>query len=246
MESLTRLPATSAPSTFLTASLGCDGADPPACRRHAPTEGSVTVGAAPNTWTTGGQNGGWPAISAGSANYNSWIIDGNIGLNGGTGAKQLSLPFVSGTSGNPNSPQPYEIVRTAAAAESCLLLCWALLASTTKLPIRVLLVDDPKELPGGANDANNIRLANYNDPDNGVDYSHGVTASVPAGLPALGAGRKYNTYFATASSGIADPSNWNNAAIARPRRLADRSALPAPGYHPVRSLRRQPGPLHGA
>ncbi len=80
--------------------------------------------------------------------------------------------------------------------------------------IRVLLVDDPRELPGGANDANNIRLANYRDPDNLVDYSHGVTASVPAGLPALGAGRFYNTYFATAASGVADPSNWTTAAVA--------------------------------
>jgi hypothetical protein len=197
-----------------TASLGCDGLQP-ACRPMAAAEGSVTVNAAPNTWTTGGQNGLWPGISAGSANYNSWVIDGNIGLKGGTGAKQLSLPFVSGTSGNSVSPQPYEIVRRPPPGE----LPTSLLGAArlyNEASIRVLLVDDPKELPGGANDANNIRLANYNDADNVVDYSHGVTASVPAGLPVLGTGGKYNTYFATASSGIADPTNWNNAAVALP------------------------------
>jgi hypothetical protein len=197
-----------------TAAQGCDGAQP-ACRAMLATEDSVTVGAAPNTWTTAGQNAGWPAISAGSANYNSWIIDGNIGLKGGTGAKQLSLPFVSGTSGNSKSPQPYEIVRRPPAGESPTSLLGAA-RLYNEASIRVLLVDDPKELPGGAADINNIRLANYNDPDNGVDYSHGVTASVPAGLPVLGTGGKYNTYFATANSGIADPSTWTTAAVAVP------------------------------
>jgi hypothetical protein len=192
-----------------TAAQGCDNAQP-ACRPMLPAEDSVTVGAAPNTWTTTGQNAGWPAISAGGANYNSWIIDGNIGLKGGTGAKQLSLPFVTGTSGNPVSPQPYEIVRRPPAGE----LPTSLLGAArlyNEASIRVLLVDDPKELPGGANDVNNIRLANYNDADNGVDYSHGVIAGVPAIMPALGAGRNYTTYFATASSGIADPTNWVNS-----------------------------------
>lgn len=198
-----------------TTSQGCDGTNPPvtACRPMASTEGSVTVGAAANTWTTGGQNGGWPAISAGSANYNSWIIDGNIGLKGGTGAKQLSLPFVNGTAGSSASPQPYEIVRRPPAGE----LPTSLLGAArlyNEASIRVLLADDPKELPGGASDVNNIRLANYNDPDNGIDYSHGVVAGVPAAMPALASGHSYTTYFATASSGIADPSNWTSAATA--------------------------------
>ncbi len=192
-----------------TTSQGCDGANPPvsSCRPMAATEGSVTPNAAPATWTTAGQNGGWPAISAGSANYNSWIIDGNVGLAGGTGAKQLSLPFVNGTAGNSTSPQAYEIVRRPPAGESPTSLLGAA-RLYNEASIRVLLVDDPKELPGGASDANNIRLSNYKDADNGVDYSHGVTASVPAGLPALASGHFYNTYFATASSGVPDPTNW--------------------------------------
>ncbi|MFZ0286412.1 MAG: hypothetical protein WAL32_14375, partial [Terriglobales bacterium] len=187
-----------------TAAQGCDGGKP-ACRAMAATEGSVTVNAAPATWTTGGQNANWPTISTGT--YNSYIIDGNQGLVGGTGAKQLSLPFVSGTSNNPNSPQPYEIVRKPPAGESPTSLLGAA-RLYNEASIRVMLTDDPAELPGGAADSNNIRLANYSDPDNGVDYSHGVAASVPAGLPGLASGGTYNTYFATASSGVADPTNW--------------------------------------
>src|SRR5580704_2367187 len=164
-----------------TAPQGCDGAQP-ACRAMLATEGSVTVGAAPATWTTSGQNNNWPNISAGSANYNSWIIDGNQGLAGGTGATLLSLPFVNGTSGNSTSPQPFEIVRKPPAGE----LSTSLLGAArlyNEASIRVLLVDDPSELTGGATDVNNIRLANYKDPDNGVDYSHGVIAGVPTGTP---------------------------------------------------------------
>ncbi|HLW88286.1 MAG TPA: hypothetical protein VKR57_07310 [Terriglobales bacterium] len=192
-----------------TAAQGCDGLQP-ACRAMAATEGSVTVGAAPATWTTGGQNGGWMTISTGTADYNSWIIDANQGLAGGTGAKQLSLPFVSGTANNSASPQPYEIVRKPPAGE----LNTSLLGAArlyNEASIRVMLVDDPAELPGGATDTNNIRLANYKDPDNGVDYSHGVVAGVPAAMPGLGAGNNYTTYFATASSGVADPTNWIQA-----------------------------------
>jgi hypothetical protein len=186
---------------------GCDGAQP-GCRNMAPTEDSVTPNAAPNTWTTGGQNGAWLGISTGT--YNSWIIDGNQGLAGGTGAKQLSLPFVSGASGNPNGPQPYEIVRKPPAGESPTSLLGAS-RLYNEASIRVMLVDDPAELPGGAADVNNIRLSNYKDPDNGVDLSHGVIASVPGGLPGLVSGGKRTTYFATASSGVADPTLWTNA-----------------------------------
>ncbi len=195
-----------------TTSQGCDAVTPPValCRPMLQTEGSVTVAAAPNTWTVSGQNGGWPGISAGSANYNSWIIDGNVGLLGGTGAKQLSLPFVNGTSGSPNGPQPFEILRRPPAGESATSLLGAA-RLYNEASIRVLLADDPKELPGGANDSQNIRLANYKDPDNGIDYSHGVVAGVPAAMPVLAGGHSYTTYFATASSGIPDTANWNNS-----------------------------------
>jgi hypothetical protein len=190
-----------------TAAQGCDLPAQPACRAMLATEGSVTVGAAANTWTTSGQNGGWPAISAGGANYNSWIIDGNQGLTGGTGAKQLSLPFVTGTSNNSTSPQPFEIVRKPPAGEAPTSLLGAA-RLYNEASIRVMLVDDPAELTGGATDPQNIRLSNYKDPDNGVDYSHGVPSVVPATMPGLPSGHSYTTYFATASSGIPDPTNW--------------------------------------
>jgi hypothetical protein len=190
-----------------TAAQGCDGAQP-ACRAMAAAEGSVTIGAAPATWTTGGQNGGWQAISTGT--YNSYIVDGNQGLAGGTGAKQLTLPFVNGTGLASASPQAFEIVRRPPPGESPTSLLGAA-RLYNEASIRVLLSDDPADLPGGAADANNVRLANYNDPDNGLDYSHGVAASTPPGFPALASGGTYNTYFATASSGIPDPTNWNNS-----------------------------------
>ena len=70
---------------ILTAALGCNPPQP-ACRAMAQTEGSVVGG------PTSAQNPNWnPTISVGD--YNSWIIDGNYGKPGGTGATQLSLPF---------------------------------------------------------------------------------------------------------------------------------------------------------
>jgi Tfp pilus assembly protein PilX len=72
---------------ILTTSLGCPGGLP-GCRAIAQTEGSVTGG------PISGQNAPWnPTISI--QDYNSWIIDGNYGSPGGTGAVQLSLPFIN-------------------------------------------------------------------------------------------------------------------------------------------------------
>ncbi len=87
-----------------TASGGC-GSGLPACRILSTTapyrEGSVTGN------PSSGQNPNWKTISTGSApsGYNGWLTDGNYGNTGGTGVKQLSLPFVSG------SAKPYEIIR---------------------------------------------------------------------------------------------------------------------------------------
>jgi len=195
---------------------GCDGAAPPACRdmgadNNNPTdESSVTVGAAAATWTTSGQNGNWPGISAGT--YNTMIIDGNYGNKGGTGAKQLTLPFVSGTGNAATNPQAYEIVRRPPAGESTTSLLGAA-RLYNEAQIRVLLVDDPAELPCeaapcGAGDPQNIRLANISDPDNGVDYSHGVNQT---NLAKLGDGGFQTMYFATANSAIPNaPSYWTN------------------------------------
>lgn len=194
-----------------TASQGCDGGRP-ACRNMGvdlnnwTNEGSVTVGAAGNTWTTGGQNAGWPSVSVGT--YHGWIADGNYGLSGGTGAKQLSLPFVSGTGNAANGPQAFEIIRRPPPGE----LSTSLLGSArlyNNAAIRVLLSDTPADLPGGTTDAQNIRLANFNDPTNGVNNQFGVwPTSVPTGTPPLGGGDSYSMYFATATTAVPDPTNW--------------------------------------
>ena len=178
-----------------TAAQGCDGARP-ACRALGLTEGSVTgAGGKP---PQSGQNGLWPTISL--SDYNSKVVDGNYGNSGGTGAKNLSLPFVNGTA------FPYEIIRRPPAGENP---GSALGASReyNMAQIRVLLVDDPAELPGGAADANNVRLANV-----AGSNQFGIATSVPAGLPVLPAGSTYNTYFATGSSAIPDETPCNNAA----------------------------------
>ena len=71
----------------------------------------------------------------------------------GTGAKKLSLPFVNGTN------FPYEIIRRPPVGESAT----SSLGQSREYnmaQIRVLLSDDPADLPGGSGDANNVRLAN--------------------------------------------------------------------------------------
>jgi hypothetical protein len=174
-----------------TASQGCDGTKP-ACRSIAQTEGSV-VGAGGNP-PGSAQNSNWPNVSL--STYNGIIIDGNYGQSGGTGAKSLSLPFVTGTN------FPYQIIRRPPAGEG---VTSALGQSRlyNQAQIRVLISDDPNDLPGGAADTtNNIRLANLG------PYVNGVPASVKAGLPGLGGAAQYTTYFATASTATPDPSAW--------------------------------------
>jgi len=161
-----------------------------------------------------------PAATAGSGYYsafNTWsntttqdqFINNNYYVTGvntppGTGANKLSLPFVNGTN------FPYEIIRRPPAGES----------ATSQLgqsreynmaQIHVLLSDDPADLPGGAADKYNVRLANVTQTTgNTVVTPWGVTMAagnyVPAtfGTPAAGT---YNLYFATASNSVPIPFN---------------------------------------
>ena len=194
---------------ILTASKGCNP-PLPACRAMAQNEGSVIGG------PTSAQNPNWnPTISVGD--YNSYIIDGNYGKPGGTGAVQLSLPFINNALGFAGQPQPFEIIRRPPPGE---VSTSALGASRlyNEAEIRVLLSDTPNDLPcgnpsgpppcGGSVDAQNIRLANFNDASNGVNYQYGVAATPVAGLPALVTGGTYNTYFATASTAVPNPTTW--------------------------------------
>jgi hypothetical protein len=176
---------------------GCNGTRPPSCRALAPSEGSVT-GAGGNP-PQSSQNGSWPTLSNGT--YNSMLIDGNYGNAGGTGAKKLSMPFVNGTL------FPYEIIRRPPTGESP---TSGLGASReyNLAQIRVLLSDDPAELPGGAADANNVRLANIGGATPSNKY--GIPTSTPAGLPVLVAGSTYNTYFAAASNANPDSTSCGN------------------------------------
>lgn len=214
---------------ILRAAGGCDGGRP-ACRNMGadtgnPTnEGSILPNINPTNWTTTGQNTNWQFISVND--YGSWIITGNYGKSGvnngvpagggPTGATQINLPFVGGTGVTQTSPQPFEIIRRPAAGES----------STSPLgsarlyneaTIRVLLSDSPEQLPHpgyatGASDPNNVRLSNFNDANNGVNYSEGVPTSWNAGIAGLLAltdGGSYTTYFATGSTAVPDPTNWS-------------------------------------
>ena len=129
-----------------TAPNGCDGAQP-ACRNLASTEGSLvgTLGSA--------QNPNWTAIS--QTTYNGLII------NGRTGAKNLQLPFVQG------GVQPIEIIRRPQAGE----LPTSAVGQSREYnlaQIRVLLDDNPANLPGGAGDPQNVFL------DNVGPYAAGV------------------------------------------------------------------------
>jgi len=194
---------------ILTTSLGCPGALP-GCRPLAQNEGSVVGGPA------SGQNAAWPALSGGT--YATWIIDGNYGKPGGTGAQLLSLSFINNAIGAAAQPQPFEIIRRPPQNEN----------PTTPLgasrlyneaEIRVLLSDDPADLPcgdpsgpppcGGRADANNIRLTNPSVA--GAAYQYGIAASVPPGLPVLASGGSYNTYFAQGTTAYPDTSTWTNA-----------------------------------
>ena len=178
-----------------TTAKGCDGTKP-ACRALGLSEGSVT-GAGGNP-PQSSQNSGWGTLSG--TTYNSQIVDGDYGSNKyGTGAKKLSMPFVNGTS------FPYEIIRRPVASDSVAL---SQSREANLAQIRVLLSDDPADLPGGAGDANNIRLANVGGATPSNQY--GIPTSFPAALPALGAGSTYNTYFAAASNASPDETGCNN------------------------------------
>src|SRR5580658_3894445 len=162
---------------------GCDLPLQSACRSITATEGSVT-GAGGDPPASGPTTGppSWQTISLGTSYFNGFLIDGDYGNTVlGTGATDLTLPFVNGTTGTSTGPQPFEIIRRPPAGESA---TGALGASRlyNEAEIRVLLSDTPADLPGGVGDANNIRLAN---PNIAGPYQYGIPTSVPAGLPAL-------------------------------------------------------------
>ncbi len=156
----------------------------------------------------------WNPFSKTSTNY--MMINGNYyqsvspepaNVPQGTGAKQLSMPFVNGTT------FPYQIIRRPMSGDSPSL---SQSREYNLAQIHVLLSDDPGDLPGGATDANNVRLVNI--PENTAatynNLPYGIPTSVPTGLPSPGAGNTYNTYFATASNAIPSSTCVATAGVA--------------------------------
>ena len=153
-----------------TAPNGCD-AGKPACRNltvNGPNEGSSVGGptAAYSPTGTGAVNPLWNALS--TSTYAGSILSGT------TGARKLTLAFVQPGVG------PIEIVRRPLPFENP-----ASLVGESRLynqaQIRVLLSDNPAELPGGAGDPQNIRLANVQTSGAAPDYSNGVSVAGVAG-----------------------------------------------------------------
>jgi len=174
------------------------GGNPPASAYNSGPPAWVTI--SENAWTNAnGYLGGM-------------MINGNYGNTPNTGATNLALPFVMGATasetpglGNPPGPQNYEIVRRPPAGESTTSPIGAS-RLYNEASVRILLSDQPEELPGGAGDPDNVRLANVLNPHGtGVNYSTGVPTSQP-NLGAAGAGETYVTYFATASALVPNPS----------------------------------------
>ena len=141
----------------------------------------------------------WNTFSRTTTNY--MLINGNYGSTStpGTGAKKLSMPFVAA------GVLPNELIRRPESTDSP-----ALTQSReyNLAQIHVLLSDNPAQLPGGATDTNNVRLANITTTEatatgGAASNPYGIaipTTSLPTGLPALGAGDTYSQYFAAASN----------------------------------------------
>lgn len=173
-------------------------------------EGSTLGGISTTYGGTAAENTGWPLTSTGPRPnyYNHWILSGK------TGARQLEMAFVVGDT------DPIEIIRrprngenpTSSVAESRLY---------NQAQIRVLLSDDPAELPGGANDGQNIRLANYTNPGVGApDYQNGVSVDGAATKTFFAEGK--TSVLTDGDTGATRPpdSNWVSPTLSASNLLA--------------------------
>ncbi len=176
-----------------------------------------------------GAGGNPPQSTYNSANWNTFslsgppngtngmIINGNYGslTTPGTGAKKLSMPFVSGT------VFPYELIRRPLSTDSTAL---SESREYNLAQIHVLLSDNPAELPTGS-----VRLANvtateaaatggatsnpYGIPVTSLPTGGGTNGYIPTALASLATGSSYNMYFAAASNGyLPDPTSCAGAA----------------------------------
>jgi len=191
-----------------TTAAGCDGTQP-ACRAlglNPINEGSSTGGPTPPYGGTGTANSNWTTVS--NTTYNGSILSGS------TGAKQLNMAFVQAGVG------PIEILRRPASESMMSALGESRLYNQAQ--IRVLLSDDPSELPGGATDGQNIRLFNGKTNSASPDYTNGVPVS------SLASGS--TTYFAegNTASGTTE-ANWTAAPQAESTLISQGSGGPPTG-----------------
>jgi hypothetical protein len=185
-----------------TTSTNCVAMDTP---RGSYSGDASVVGAGGNPPTSGYNSSYWPTFSNTTTNHE--IINANYSstTNPGTGAKKLSMPFVGG------GAMAYQIIRRPPSTESAT----SALGTSREYnmaQIHVLLSDDPAELPGGASDTNNVRLANVTGASASNAYGITMTAgNYPTALAAPSAGNHYNLYFAAASNAVPLPSTCSAA-----------------------------------
>ena len=193
-----------APSTALTS---CVAMDAP---RGSYNGDASVVGAGGNPPASAYNTSYWPTFSGTTTSHE--MINGNYGstTNLGTGAKKLSMPFVGG------GALPYQIIRRPPSTEAAT-SALGVSREYNLAQIHVLLADDPAELPGGASDTNNVRLANITaaqaTTQGGSAASTnpwGITISSPNYSTTFGtptASHTYNLYFAAASNAIPIPAS---------------------------------------
>jgi hypothetical protein len=207
-----------------TAPNGCDGGQP-ACRNLQvnPNEGSSVGGPTPaySPTGTGTVNPPWGSLSTST-------YAGNI-LSGTTRAVQLILSFVQPGVG------PIEIVRRPLPGEvSTSLVGESRLYNQAQ--IRVLLSDNPAELPGGAGDPQNIRLANVQTSAAAPDYSNGVPVAGLAGKTFFAEGVKVTDTtggVTTTRVGPGGEINWINVPATPPAAQATLVPVTAPVLTPT-------------
>jgi hypothetical protein len=140
-----------------TASNGCTPPAAAACQPIAMNQGSVVNG------PTSGQNNTWQNTS--KSLFNSYLIDGNYGGANATGATNLALPFVNGTT------QPFQIIRRPPPIEAA----GTILGSSREgnmAQIRVMLSDTQ----------NALHLSDWNgDPSQDIELASLVPTTLLAG-----------------------------------------------------------------
>jgi len=178
------------------ATAGCDASQPAAhCRDLGLTEGSYSGGPPAGGGT---QNPNWTNISVNT--YNGWI------LNGATGGKPLTLPFVG------NGVLPIQIIRKPPANE----VAGSTLSVSriyNKAQIRVLLADSEAQLtperPQLMGDVDNIPL----NEETGAKYPTGVTVTgVGVTHFAYASNSASTTYYDPTTDQVISPRWVNNPA----------------------------------